>query len=121
MTKKLLVAVAFSAALFTGCTSTGTTPTPAPTVIAGGYDTATPAKVEAYHNDLRKVAVRIRNNPNYNKIERKTAEEKKWFNDLMYRYWNRDITKTQFISEGLTQYPAHKNEFVFIADSFQSI
>ena len=50
------------------------------------------------------------------RITLETAENKTWFKAWTYKLWNREITKREFIAEGLKQYPERRYEFEFIAE-----
>lgn len=72
---------------------------------------------EAYYNKtIQKVAFNIKKDKKYTKIALNTLESKKWFKNLTYRLWDRQITRYEFIKEGLKRYPAHRYEFNFISD-----
>jgi len=111
-------ALFLAAALLAGCSdvmgpriSSGTT---------ASYEQPTPAKEQKFHEAMIKVAQSTRTNPNYNRMALNTPEEKEWFKNLMYRLWDRQITRQQFIAEGLAKYPNHKYEFEYIANAYQN-
>jgi len=119
MTIAILTALSFS-----GCTSSMdmnmfSTPKTQKAPTPKQYQTPTPEKSEAYSNTMRKVASGIKDDPNYNRIALDTPEKKAWFKNLTYRYWDRQITYGQFMSEGLSKYPDRKYEFNFVAKGFQ--
>jgi len=111
---KLLMAV-LAGFTFTACTNN----VPSPTTASVKYAQPSEAKLAEFHPIMRKVALSTREDPKYNRMALDTTEKKEWFQDLMYRLWNRDISKSQFISRGLAKYPTHKYEFNFIANGFQ--
>ena len=119
------VTIAILTALsFTGCTSPmNMLSTPeAQTQIAPvkiQYQEPTPEKMEAYQNTMRNVASGIKDDPDYQRFALDTPEKKEWFKDLTYRFWDRQITYSQFMSEGLSKYPDRKYEFNFVANGFQ--
>lgn len=82
------------------------------------YEEPSSEKKEAYENTMRKIASGIKNDPNYQRIVLDTPEKKEWFKKLTYRLWDRQITRQQFRTEGLTQYPTHNYEFDFIVKGF---
>jgi len=84
------------------------------------YEKPTPQKLKAYQKTMLKIALGIKDDPRYNKIALKTAQNKAWFRDLTYRLWDRQITRYQFITEGLKKYPTHRYEFEFIVRGFSS-
>jgi len=118
MRSKLVILVLLGLS-FSGCTNSINSLYPStPAVEKKPYQKPTPAKLEAYTNTMRRIASGIKTDPNYNKIALDTHEKKAWFRDLTYRLWDRQITRDQFISEGLTKYPTHKYEFQFIVNGF---
>jgi len=105
-----------------GCTSSMDSlmaPTPPAAPKAKQYQPPTAAQAEAYQQTMRKVAGGIQHDPNYQRIALDTPEKKAWFKSLTYRYWSRQTSRQQFISEGLAQYPDRSYEFNFIANGFQ--
>jgi hypothetical protein len=68
---------------------------------------------------MRSIALSTQNDPRYNRMALNTPEQKAWFKDLMYKLWDRQITRDEFIAMGLQKYPTHKYEFEFIANGFQ--
>jgi len=107
---------------FTGCSNPLSSPTPSTssTSMKKSYQKATLAKQTAYNNTMRKVASGIKNDPRYNRIALDTPQKKAWFRDLTYRLWDRQISKYQFVSEGLSKYPTHEYEFNFVVRGFNS-
>ena len=92
---------------------------PAQTVPAKyDYEEPTTDKKEAYEKKMREVASGIKNDPNYQRLALDTPEKKEWFKKLTYRLWDRQITRQQFITEGLKRYPDHGYEFNFIVRGF---
>ena len=112
MKKTLLIAL-IAGFGFTACTNSTLSPAPAQT-----YQAPTDAKMAKFKPVMTEVALSTRNDPNYNKMTIK-PEDKEWFQLLMYRYWDRQMTRGQFISEGISRYPGHTYEFSFIANGFQ--
>jgi len=112
--KKHIIIAALASLSFTGCTNS-MLPTPS----AKSYEKPTPEKSAAFQNTMMQVALSTRDDASYNKIELDTPEKKAWFKDLMYRLWDRQITRNQFIAEGLSQYPTHRYEFAYVANGFQ--
>lgn len=112
MKKNLLLAL-LAALTFTACTDSINTATPAQV-----YQAPTEAKMAKFKPVMTEVALSTRNDPKYNKMTIK-PEDKEWFQLLMYRYWDRQMTKTQFVAEGVSRYPGHSYEFNFIASGFQ--
>ena len=122
---KLRISIAILTALsFSGCTSpmsmlpTSQTQTTVKPVVKH-YQQPSPEKQEAYQNTMRSVASGIQDDPNYQRITLDTPEKKAWFKDLTYRLWDRQISYSQFMSEGLSKYPDHRYEFNFVSNGFQ--
>ena len=113
MKKILLISTVLAALTFTGCTDSMNSVAPAPT-----YQAPTEAKMAKFKPVMTEVALSTRNDPNYNKMTIR-AEDKEWFQMLMYRYWDRQLTRAQFVSQGISRYPGHNYEFAFIANGFQ--
>jgi hypothetical protein len=85
------------------------------------YEKPTVHKQALYQNTMRSVASGIKHDPNYKRMALDTPEKKEWFKNLTYRLWDRQITRHQFISEGLSRYPAHRYEFEFVVKGFESV
>ena len=117
---------------FSGCTSsmdylieptqtTQSTPIEQVTQVATTetyYDEPTPEKKEAYEKTMRNIAAGIKDDPNYQRLSLNTPEKKEWFKQLTFRLWDRQITRQQFIAEGLKRYPNNGYEFNFIVKGF---
>lgn len=103
---------------FTGCTNSLNT-VQTPKIKPHIYEKPTPAKAAKFHTTMVKVALSTQDDRKYTKMTLDTPEKKVWFKDLMYRLWDRQITRNQFIEEGLTKYPTHKYEFTYVANGFQ--
>jgi len=108
--------------IFTGCI---TPPQPQPDIQITPqlpnitYEEPSSQKSEAFHNAISKVALTIKGDATYNKMNLDTAEKKEWFKKLMYQLWDRQITRQSFITIGLERYPTHSYEFIFVANGFQ--
>ena len=76
------------------------------------------AKTEAYESTMRKIAAGIQHDTKYQRIALDTPETKAWFKNITYKLWDRQITRYQFMTEGLSKYPTHKYEFEFIIKGF---
>ncbi len=103
---------------FTGCTNQINT-IKTPTIKPKNYQKPTAAKSAKFNHSMVKVALSTREDTRYNKMKLDSPEKKAWFKDLMYRLWDRQITRNQFIAEGLSKYPTRKYEFTFVANGFQ--
>jgi len=83
------------------------------------YYPPTSQKEVAFNKQMRQIALSTQNDSRYNRMALNTPEEKAWFKKLMYRLWDRQITRDEFIALGLQKYPTHRYEFEFIANGFQ--
>jgi len=124
MKRNFIIAASIALAL-SGCTSSidhliepevPAKPTQPAQPTSTQYDFEEPnaQKKEAYEKKMRKVASGIKDDPNYQRLELDTPEKKEWFKKLTYRLWDRQITRYQFVSDGLKRYPDHGYEFNFI-------
>lgn len=125
MMRQHLIIASLLAWSFSGCTSSmnvlsePTQPTQmTQTVATQQYEEPSNAKNEAYGNTMRKIASGIKDDSNYKRISLDTPEKKEWFKKLTYRLWDRQITRQQFMKEGLNKYPDHGYEFNFIVRGF---
>jgi len=84
------------------------------------YYLPTPQKEAIFTKEMRRVALSTQNDPRYHRMSLDTPEKKEWFKTLMYRLWDRQITRDEFISQGVAKYPTHRYEFEFIANGFQN-
>jgi hypothetical protein len=112
MKKSVLIVSLLAGLSFTACTNS-TTATPR-TV----YQQPTEQKMNAFTPVMTQVALSTREDPSYKKMDI-LPEDKQWFKMLMYRLWDRQITRSQFVAEGNAKYPGHQYEFNFIANGFQ--
>ena len=127
--RKHLIIATLTALGFSGCTSsmsyltepTQSVQTTQSTRVAATdayYEEQSTEKKNAYEKTMRKIASGIKHDPNYQRFALDTPEKKEWFKKLTYRLWDRQITKQQFITEGLKRYPDHGYEFNFIIRGF---
>ena len=85
------------------------------------YEKPTPDKLALYQQTMRSVASGIKDDARYQRIALDTPEKKAWFKRLTYRLWDRQITRYQFMEEGLAKYPSRRYEFQFIIDGFLKV
>jgi len=78
------------------------------------------SKEKRFHNTMIKVAQSTRQDPNYHRLSLKTDAEKRWFKELMFQLWDRQITRREFIAKGVKKYPDHAYEFTYIANAYQN-
>jgi len=85
------------------------------------YIEPSPEKKERFELDFKNVALKTKSDPNYQRIGLNTPEIKKWFKQNTYLLWNRDISKSEYINEGLKKFPENRYEFNFVANNISSI
>jgi len=102
-----------------GCTNTNTPIPTKPNLPTRTYYAPTPSKQPLFQRTMRKVALSTKDDPNYHKMALDTPEKKTWFRNLMYALWDRQMTRSEFIAEGLKKYPSRRYEFTFVANGFQ--
>lgn len=109
--KQQLFMITLSGYLLTGCSwnSDVTPPTPL-------YQASESVKLDIYNDTMKKLANSTSDDPKYQRISLDSAKNKKWFRELTYKLWNREITKAEFLEEGLKKYPTHQYEFEFVAE-----
>jgi len=117
MKTKLLIIGSISAILFSGCSTS--VPDFIPTYKVQkkmNYIEVNPKHSEAFAKDFNTVALKTKSDPNYTRMGLK-QNDKKWFKTITYMLWNRNLSKQDYINEGLTRYPSHRYEFAFVADN----
>ena len=117
--KRNLFAGVLLATLISGCTTPGMISSTAKAPAPVQYEKPTPQKEAAFRETMIKVALSTQEDPKYKKLALDTPEKKAWFKNLMYRLWDRQITREQFVREGLSKYPDRAYEFRYIANGFQ--
>jgi len=122
MNKYTMALLTLSLLGFTGCTPAtkylSSTTTPAKTT---HYEKPTEHKMALYKQTMRSVASGIKHDTKYQRIALDTPEKKAWFRSLTYRLWDRQMTRQQFMAEGLAKYPDRRYEFQFVIDGFANV
>jgi len=118
MTKITLLLITIALGL-TGCNTTKQ-PNLTPKPIQRTYEAPTPVKQALFQKTMIEVAKSTLTDKRYKKMALDTPAKKAWFKNLMYRLWDRQITRNEFIAEGLKKYPNKRFEFTFVANGFQS-
>ena len=103
--------------ILAGCGEQGASLSPQSRV---GYTQPTVSKEERFLTIMSNIAKSTQSDTHYHKLALRTKTEKMWFKNLMYRLWNREITRSQFIAKGVSKYPKHRYEFTYIANAFQN-
>jgi hypothetical protein len=122
MKKTILISTLLAALTFTGCTDSTSSLTPPKNTAqhSAAYDNASDTKREAFENKKQKVGHSTKQDPKYKSFRPvlTTTENKTWFNNQMYLLWDRQITRSQYVSQGVAKFPSYKYEFTFIANQF---
>jgi len=87
------------------------------TSIAGADD---PGKVKAFEAKLNEVVKEVDKDPNYRRIPLDTKEDQEWFLSKAFPYWDNQISKEEFINEGLKRFPEYRDSFKFLAEKFKN-
>ncbi len=107
-----------------GCTSPSqhlNTPAKKRAIVTMHYENPTPQKLALYQQTMRTVASGIKDDSRYQRIALDTPEKKEWFKRLTYRLWDRQMTRYQFMTEGLAKYPSRRYEFQFVINGFAKV
>ncbi len=106
----MVIAVLFIA--LSGCATTQTDSSLA--------DANDPEKVKAFEAKLKEVVKEVDKNPNYKRIPLDTKEDQEWFLNQAFPYWDNQISKEEFINEGLKRFPEYRDSFEFLAEKFKN-
>jgi hypothetical protein len=125
MKKYYLLLASISLLGLSGCTTASqylnTSATATTKTTTTDYESPTPHKLALYQQTMRSVASGIKHDTNYQRITLDTPEKKEWFKTLTYRLWDRQMTRDQFMAEGLSKYPNRRHEFQFIINGFANV
>lgn len=126
--KYLFISGVVATMLFSGCSSSynpllQSSPTPSNNNIRPAtqietlprYNQPSVEKEERFNLDFRSVAIKTKADPSYSRMG--LNENKRWFKETTYLLWNRDISKSQYIKEGLSRFPNNRYEFEFVANN----
>ena len=109
--KQQLFFITLTGYFLTGCSWNADVTPPTPL-----YQASESTKLEIYNDTMKKLARSTAADPKYHRISLETAKNKAWFGELSYKLWNREITKAEFITEGVKKYPERQYEFEFISE-----
>ena len=115
--KYYFVIASICGAMLTGCSTVPQTLTPVKPV-KPLYEVSLSQKNQAYNQSMLKVGMSTKKDTRYQRIDLANDENKQWFKDLTYKLWDRQITRDQFVAEGVSKYPGHRYEFEFVAEGF---
>jgi len=107
--KKLLLTLTTAVVLtFSGCTGLKLDQ-----AVADAND---PKVVKAFEAKINEVAKTIQADPAYVRIPLDTKEDLQWFTNIAFIYWDKKISREEFINEGLLRFPDYKGSFEYVAD-----
>lgn len=78
-----------------------------------------PAVQAAYKAQMEHAVDIVQATPNYKRIPLDTEEEQAWFTALTFLYWDNQITREEFIQEGLSRFPGYKASLELVADALK--
>ena len=81
--------------------------------VADAHD---PKVVAAYEKTLNNVVKEIQNDPTYKRIPLDSKAESDWFITQAFLYWDKKISREEFVKRGVVKYPEYKESFEYLAD-----
>lgn len=79
-----------------------------------GHD---PEQVKLYREDMLYLVKEIEENqPNYKHLPLTEKADFDWFYIETYAVWEKNVTKDQFIQNGLQRYPSYRESLEYLAD-----
>ncbi|GIT98080.1 hypothetical protein [Sulfurovum sp. TSL1] len=76
-----------------------------------------PEKVKVYREDMQNLVKEIdKNQPNYKHLPLTEEADFDWFYIETYALWDKNVTKDQFIQNGLQRYPAYRESLEYLAE-----
>jgi hypothetical protein len=81
--------------------------------VADAHD---PKVVQAYEKTLNDVIKEVQNDPSYKRIPLDSKAEVDWFITQAFLYWDKKISRDEFVKRGVTKYPGYKESFEYLAD-----
>lgn len=76
-----------------------------------------PEQVKLYREDMQHLVKEIdENQPNYKHLPLKEKADFDWFYIETYAVWEKNVTKDQFIQNGLQRYPSYRESLEYLAD-----
>jgi len=73
-------------------------------------------EVKAFNNWAISVIDDAKADSSYKKIPLDSRADQRWFMETMFKAWNKEITKEEFIKIGVEKFPNNKGSFQFVAD-----
>ena len=107
---KLIFAVIGILFAFSSCTQN----TKTDILIESGED---PKKVKVYREYMKNLSKEIEDNqPNYKHLPLTKKGDYDWFYIETYALWGKNISRVQFIQNGVHKYPEHRKSLEYLAD-----
>lgn len=76
-----------------------------------------PEKVKLYRENMQYLVKEIEENqPNYKHLPLKEKADFDWFYIETYAVWEKNVSKDQFIQNGLHRYPTYRESLEYLAD-----
>jgi hypothetical protein len=79
-------------------------------------DANDPQVVKAYENKLNEIVKEIQSDPNYVRIPLNTKKDQDWFITQAFLFWDKKISKDEFLKRGEEKFPGYKSSFKYVAD-----
>lgn len=80
-----------------------------------------PAKVEVYREDMKSLVKEINaHQPKYKHLPLTEKADFDWFYIETYAVWDNNITKIEFMQNGLHRYPEYRESLEYLADYLTS-
>ncbi len=73
-------------------------------------------EVKAFNNWAISVIDAAKVDSSYKKIPLDSRADQRWFMETMFKAWEKEITKEEFIKIGVEKFPDNKDSFQFVAD-----
>ena len=88
------------------------------TALAAGLlaSSASMAAASGFDARMNALIAHVQADPNYKRIPLDKSSDREWFFDLSESLYKNKITKEQFISEGVKQFPGYEASFATVAD-----
>ena len=112
MIRFLLIAGIASILLATGCASTIAPPD-------GILHTDNPDTLAAYKAQMEHVVSVVDGTPDYKRIPLDTEEQRGWFAELTFKYWDGQITREEFIKKSAARFPDYLASIELVADALK--
>ena len=71
---------------------------------------------KAFDNWAISVIDDAKTDSSYKRIPLDSRADQRWFMELMFKAWEKKITKEEFIKIGIEKFPDNKESFEFVAD-----